>query len=122
MISRKWGKIGLIVGGLVILALYFIFDPALSPWAPKCMFYALTGYDCPGCGSQRMLHALLRGDLAAAWHANAFILCISPILVALTFTAIFRKRWPRLYRILNSPPMIIGLTIAVVVWGVLRNI
>lgn len=45
-------------------ALYFIFDPAVTRWAPKCMFRVLTGYDCPGCGSQRALHALLHADMA----------------------------------------------------------
>ena len=30
---------------------------------PPCMFHALTGFSCPGCGSTRAVSALLRGDL-----------------------------------------------------------
>ncbi|WP_410478384.1 DUF2752 domain-containing protein [Pedobacter agri] len=33
-----------------------------------CPFKALTGIDCPGCGFQRSLIALLQGNLANSWH------------------------------------------------------
>jgi len=32
-----------------------------------CPFKALTGIDCPGCGFQRSLIALLQGDLSKSW-------------------------------------------------------
>jgi len=41
---------------------------------PTCPFRAWTGWPCLGCGTTRMLIALLRGDLrdAAAWNPLAF--------------------------------------------------
>ncbi|BBX75130.1 hypothetical protein MSHI_30360 [Mycobacterium shinjukuense] len=33
---------------------------------PTCPTKALLGIDCPGCGSLRMLHSLMHGDLLAA--------------------------------------------------------
>lgn len=37
---------------------------------PPCVFHALTGYWCPGCGMTRALHALVHGDLLHALHMN----------------------------------------------------
>lgn len=48
---------------------------------PICPLRALTGLDCPICGSTRMLHTLLHGDLAAAARYNAFTLLMLPVLV-----------------------------------------
>lgn len=31
-----------------------------------CSFKSLTGFDCPGCGNQRALIALLQGDIKAS--------------------------------------------------------
>ena len=33
----------------------------------SCPFKALTGIDCPGCGFQRSLIAILQGDLSKSW-------------------------------------------------------
>ncbi|WP_293311412.1 DUF2752 domain-containing protein [Pedobacter sp. UBA5917] len=32
-----------------------------------CPFKTLTGIDCPGCGFQRSLIALMQGDLSKSW-------------------------------------------------------
>ena len=102
-------------------ALYFFFDPSLSRWAPKCYFYAITGWECPGCGSQRMLHALLHGDLAGAWRYNAFLLCMLPALALMLFTAATRLRLPKLYAVINSVPVILTVACSMLAWGVVRN-
>ena len=52
------------------LYLYFV-DPLTSPFAPPCLFTAIFGAHCPGCGSLRALHALAHGDLKAALEFNA---------------------------------------------------
>lgn len=38
---------------------------------PVCPTKALFGFDCPGCGSMRMVQALVQGDLGAAVAFNA---------------------------------------------------
>jgi hypothetical protein len=62
------------------------FDPnAAHSVFPPCMFRALTGYYCIGCGTTRMLHALVHFDLPRAFAMNplAFLLlCASPLLAA----------------------------------------
>lgn len=105
-----------------VAVIYFTVDPAHSAWIPKCAFHSITGYDCPGCGSQRMLHALLHGDFAAAWQANAFIICVTPLLALMAYAAATRQRHPLLYSRLNSLPVIIILTVALIAWSILRNL
>ncbi|MFM7628019.1 MAG: DUF2752 domain-containing protein [Algoriphagus sp.] len=34
----------------------------------KCSWLQMTGFDCPGCGFQRSIIALLKGDLMDSFH------------------------------------------------------
>jgi len=118
-----WVKPVLLTVAVVALGvLYYIFNPTTSSLAPKCMFKCMTGYDCPGCGSQRLLHALLHGNFADAWHANAYLLCITPLLVVMIYAAMRRARHPRLYAVVNSLPVIALVSISLIVWTIMRNI
>lgn len=103
-------------------AAYYLFDPMQSTLAPKCLFKMATGWDCPGCGSQRMLHALLHGDIAAAWEANPMPIIVFPALAILAFSSAFRSRWPRFYALVNSAPVVIALAAAIIIWWVVRNL
>jgi hypothetical protein len=85
---RKGVKIGLgIAITIVVLVVLFIFytlDPIEQPIFPRCPFLLLTGYECPGCGSQRAIHSLLHFDFKAAFHYNALmVLAIPYILVGI---------------------------------------
>ena len=126
--KRRTGKhvrILLWAGGLVAVAvafaLYFTFDPGREILAPKCPLLMATGLKCPGCGSQRMLHALLHGDIAAAWRFNALLFLLVPFLIALGVASAGRKRWPAFYRRINSIPVIVAVTAVIIGWFVLRN-
>ncbi len=113
------------VGAIVAAALsvaYYAVDPASAEFAPRCVFKAVTGLDCPGCGSQRMFHALLHGDITGAWAYNPFLLLMLPVLALLAYSAATRTRHPRLYARLNSPFMITTLFILLVGWSIMRNI
>jgi hypothetical protein len=55
---------------LAVAAPLAFFDPAATWWFPSCPLFALTGWQCPLCGSLRALHALLTGSLAAAIRFN----------------------------------------------------
>lgn len=105
-----------------IVILYYFFDPGQSELAPKCLFLTATGFLCPGCGSQRMLHAFLHGDLAAAWHANPFLICLAPLLILMIIASATRTRWPRLYATVNSTPVTIAVGIAIITWTIWRNL
>lgn len=90
-------------------------DPASSP-APQCWFHWLTGYDCPGCGTQRALYALLHGHVAAAWHYNAALFFAIPLAALYLFAP---KRW---MRHLQHPVVVIIILTAILAWWLLRNL
>lgn len=67
-----------LAGGATYL---FIFEPGRSGFFPGCLFRALTGFACPGCGSTRGLHALLHGDVLTAFKFNPFMVLALPFLL-----------------------------------------
>lgn len=101
---------------------YFIVDPEMSRIMPQCIFHRLTGLDCPGCGSQRLIHALLHADFRSAWHHNPFLFCLIPVILVYTWLEFFPSKTPRLFRIFHSTAMIVAIGVAIIVWGILRNI
>ena len=65
----------LAVGAAAIL---YRFDPATTHGYPQCVFHALTGWQCPGCGTTRALHHLLHGDVIGAFRLNAMLFVTVP--------------------------------------------
>lgn len=61
-------------------ATLFLFDPSTSAFYPPCPFHAITGLWCPGCGTTRAMHALVHGDLAAAFGFNPLMVLALPYL------------------------------------------
>ncbi|MBO5272475.1 MAG: DUF2752 domain-containing protein [Muribaculaceae bacterium] len=110
-----------LIGVVVLIALYFFFNPE-NHFFPKCIFKQLTGWDCAGCGSQRMLHALLHGDFAKAWSYNSGLIVGIPIIAIMFISSAFRDKVPRLYKFLNSRTVIIVILVGVVAWTIGRNI
>ena len=111
-----------LAAGAIVLLIYFLFDPLQTSWMPQCVFYRLTGFKCMGCGAQTMIHALIHGDIAGAWKANAFLLCSLPVLAFLVWLEISRTRRPELYRRLHSIPVILATAATLLAWLLLRNI
>ena len=75
----KW-SIAFVV--LVVLAVLFkLYNPLESDLFPKCPFKTLTGYRCPGCGSQTAMHYLLNFDLGSAAQANLLLILSIPYLL-----------------------------------------
>lgn len=105
----------------LLLLFYLMVDPSESGWVPQCIFLKVTGLQCPGCGAQRMAHAVLHGDLAEAWSYNPFLLIMLPLLIFMGWLELRRDRYPRLYAGFHSVPVIIVLASAVVAWFLLRN-
>ena len=91
---------------------------------PKCTFKLITGYDCPGCGAQRAIHALLHGRLSEALSYNYFMVYSVPYLMAVLYTeyAVKGKRQWRLRRIFEGKTAITLYIVLFVAWGIVRNV
>ena len=82
----------------------------------------LTGLKCPGCGSQRAVHALLHADFAAAWGYNALLVVSVPVVALMVYSQFERRKRPRLYNRLNSQAVIITALVVIIIWWIARNI
>lgn len=59
-----------------------------------CVWKAVSGYECPGCGLTTALIALLRLEWREAWLANPLVYILVPVLIGLIlrdFVAFWRK-------------------------------
>lgn len=128
MILRSRGIIAtaIAVAAIAVMVLvYGNFDPSVTWWIPRCPSKIITGFDCPGCGTQRALYALLHGDLAAAVRYNFLIFPAGVMIVLLLVAQLGRNRWKtmgRMHNALNSTPVILAVLIVTIVWCVVRNI
>ncbi len=66
--------------GLLGLAVVYIVDPRIQGNYPVCPFLGVTGFHCPGCGTLRALHMLLRGDIIAMFGYNLFAMLSLPFI------------------------------------------
>lgn len=77
-ILRWTVSLGLPLLAALIVWLLVTADPIEGGQLLPCLFHQLTGLYCIGCGATRAMSALLRGDLAAAFSYNAFLLIWLP--------------------------------------------
>lgn len=105
-----------------LIALYARFDPGTSVLAPKCPFKLLTGFDCPACGSQRTLHALLHGQWLAAFRYNPFLLLSIPYLLLVAYTTWGGTgRAARWRGSVQHPKVVLAYLTLVIGWWIVRN-
>lgn len=121
--AARWSVLGAFTGALAGGGAWLAAnDPSAGGVLPPCPFLALTGLWCPGCGSGRCLHALLHGDVAAAFGWNPLAAALLPLVAAglvLEARAFVRPGSRRL----RVPPVAARLLLgAIVLFGVVRNL
>lgn len=118
------------INGFIILSLLFLvfiysnINPETARF-PKCPFKTITGYQCPGCGSQRALHHLLNQNFTKAFEANALLVLSIPYILVLYISECLKTKnqfLNRIYKKLYSPKAIYILLAVVIIWWIFRNI
>lgn len=120
---NKIAQIILLIFLLALAVLFFFINPVEHQIFPKCIFHSVSGYHCPGCGSQRAIHSLLHLNFAGV-IGNNFLFLPAGLLI------IYHYSHPLLNRMLNwklpnvfyykITPWII--LIVVLIFWILRNI
>ena len=112
---ERRAKINLAAAVLVILAVIAFFsfvDPTTFPFFPRCFFYALTGFECPGCGTSRALHSLAHGHLIEAFGYNPILFLAIPTIIVLLFSKKARR----------SVALPVVVLIVILLYWVIRNL
>ncbi|MEA4979468.1 MAG: DUF2752 domain-containing protein [Petrimonas sp.] len=109
---------------VAVVFMFYTFDPGDMPLFPKCPFLLVTGYECPGCGSQRAVHDLLHLDLKGAFSQNALILFLIPYILLGIYLGFFngKHRFPRLEKLFFGKWAAIIVVSGIIIYGVLRNV
>ena len=121
-ISHKYRFIIILISALALGMIYYIFDPSGSVIFPKCPVMSITGFPCAGCGSQRAIHALLHLNIEDAIRYNFLVVLFLPILGILSFSSVFRKKFPKLYLLTHHHYIAFAFLFLIILWWVLRII
>ncbi len=104
------------------IVIYYNIDPAQSFLAPKCAFRLLTGYDCPACGGQRALYAVLHGQWLDALRFNPFLLLSVPYVAAVFYTSFCKSRFAvTMRRYVQHRATVFCYVALFFIWWILRN-
>lgn len=121
--KNRWSWVVVCVGGAAVLFALYAFPPEHSRFYPRCVFNALTGWQCPGCGGLRAAHQLLHGNIAASWQLNPLIV-LGVAGGALWLSARAIHRWSRrdLLRPVRRPWLFWAGLGGLVIFGIARNL
>lgn len=120
---KRFLNIGLLIGFTGLAVLFFVLDPAKHDLFPRCLFNSITGYYCPGCGSQRAVHSLLHLDFAGVISYN-FLFLPAALLIFYHYAhpflnRIFKLKLPNVFYFKSTPFIILGV---VIIFWILRNL
>lgn len=127
-ISKRVLIIIIAIVSILFFAIYYNFDPnSEGSLFPRCPFLLITGYKCPGCGSQRAIHSLLHLDIGKAFAFNPILVISIPYLIIISIinwkikTSKNEKLW-RLHNFLMGKNTIIIIAVIFISFWIIRNI
>lgn len=103
-------------------AVLYLFDPAASSLYPPCVFRAMTGWLCAGCGATRAAHQLLHGNIVEAMRLNAMFVIGAPVVLLGAAAEARASLQGRTLAIVRRPWIGWTMLTLLVGWGVLRNV
>ncbi|MDR1594877.1 MAG: DUF2752 domain-containing protein [Prevotellaceae bacterium] len=123
-IKRNTIVISAVILTVGIMIVYGIFDPETTDFFPPCLFHKLTGFECPGCGTQRAVHSLLHLKVKQAFFYNSALFFAIPLVGLLIYFEYFggQTRFQKLYRFLSGTKFITGLLVIIIIYWIGRNI
>lgn len=122
----KYGYLLLVIPIFFVINYYYNNDPEVANgegFFPRCYFHVITGFHCPGCGSQRATHDFLHLRIGQALKHNVIIVIIAIVILSKAYAMFSKKYFPKYYYNLGQKSYftysIIGI---VILYWILRNI
>ncbi len=108
---------------LVVVGYYFLLNPYEQEYFfISCPFYQISGYQCPGCGSQRAFHELLHLRIFEAIKQNVLFVLAIPYVLLIFYTSFHQEKYQKLRQILMGNKTLLILLVVAILFGVLRNL
>ena len=123
--AKKYLQLSMVITLFVVTAIvYYKFNPADNGWFPRCPVKLLTGWSCPGCGTQRAMHALLNGNIYEALRYNYFFVISIPYVLALVLSLVLKrqKKHGKISHYVEGQPLVVLYIVCFCSWFVIRNI
>lgn len=114
--------VGVGVATAALLTCLALRDPNDAGAYPLCPFRAITGWDCPGCGALRGLHALALGDVRTVADQNLLLLVAVPFLVYRYVSWTRQRAGGREARAPGSAAAVLVVAVVVVLFWIVRNL
>lgn len=113
-----------VVALTVMVVVYRNNNPLETNIFPKCGFYVMTGYKCPGCGGQRAVHYLLNGEFKESFRQNpllhvAGLYFMTVLILKIPFIT---RRHKRLLYALTGLGACISWLVGIIAFWILRNV
>lgn len=111
-----------VLAAATIIFIYYNFDPSQSALFPRCPSKLISGFDCPGCGSQRAMHSLLNGDFTGMFRYNALLLPALLMICCIASAELLREHCPQFHRAVTGNVAVYSVLAVVLLWTVVRNL
>ena len=123
MKKRILEVISILISTILILIGYYFLNKNYHYRIP-CIFHEITGLYCPGCGTTRLIFALLEGHIKEAFNYNRLVFILLPFIISYyiyySYLYIFNKKDNIIYKI---PNIYIYILLSItILFGILRNI
>jgi len=120
---KKIINFGLLIIFTGLAILFFVLNPTEHEIFPKCVFNSVTGYYCPGCGSQRAIHSLLHLNFAGVVGNNfLFLPALFLLIYHYSFAFLNNKfswKLPNIFYFKSTPWIIL---VVIILFWILRNL
>lgn len=118
---------GIGLGLIGVFLIYFFYNPSStsdSTFFLSCPLRTVTGFHCPGCGSQRALHQLFNLNFVNAFRLNPFMVLSLPIILYALGLRIYNYLYETHYRVwfFYKKWFIYGYFGLALIYWVLRNL
>lgn len=117
--KKRMARAAAVLLGLALLLALFVFV-----LHPPCLILKCTGFFCAGCGGQRMVFDLLRGDFSGAFRHNPFLFFALPLagVYCVWEAARYIEKKPPLYKRKGILLIAVAVSVLAVLFTVLRNL
>lgn len=106
----------IIIGGLIYLLIV-----KYTPFGLRCPIHALTGLNCPACGTTRMALAITRMDFSSAFRYNGFMFITAPYLFVEVQYLLYKMETGEELNKVNKIVLYVWVGL-LVLFGIFRNI